>query len=422
MMKISKKYYISSLNGNDNNDGLSETTAFNSLHKISGLDLVNGDKIYLECGSVFNNQWLHLKNLDGIEITSYGNGVKPKINANGQGVWYQDYGTELDNPVHVYQGYVSSAILLFDISNVKISNIQITNKPTFTEDYKAPFKMDRTGIAVVAKNRGTIENIVLDDIIVRDVYGNVYNKHMNNGGIYFTAFTPDNENLTGVARYDGVKIENCLVYKTSRWGIAVGYTYKHAEFQGALLDSSIFKKYGNENIVIKNNYVKEVGGDGITPMYALKPVVSNNVCDTIATEINDEWYMYPNDRGGKVAAGIWPWKCKNAFFRNNEGLNTRLNQDGMPWDADSGDGTLYEYNYSRLNEGGCVMFCLQESINNTFRNNVSDDDLVGTISPSENPDALLENNVFYVREGVPFVRKDMGGGNFIEINNKHIIK
>lgn len=28
------------------------------------------------------------------------------------------------------------------------------------------------------------------------------------------------------------------------------------------------------------------------------------------------------------------------------------NQDGQAWDADSGDGTVYQYNYSYVNEGG----------------------------------------------------------------------
>ena len=69
---------------------------------------------------------------------------------------------------------------------------------------------------------------------------------------------------------------------------------------------------------------------------------------------------------------------------------------------------------------GCVMFCMQEAIHNTFRNNVSYDDLGGTISPSENPDALLTDNIFYVRKGVPFVRKNMDGGNFTEENNQII--
>ena len=56
------------------------------------------------------------------------------------------------------------------------------------------------------------------------------------------------------------------------------------------------------------------------------------------------------------------------------------------------------------------MFCLDEAIHNTFSHNVSYDDLGGTISPSLNPDALLSHNIFYVREGVPFVRNQMGGG------------
>lgn len=89
----------------------------------------------------------------------------------------------------------------------------------------------------------------------------------------------------------------------------------------------------------------------------------------------------------------------------------------MAYDADSGDGTIYEYNYSRQNEGGCIMFCLQEAIHNTFRHNVSFDDLGGTVSPSENPDALLAHNTFYVRKGVPFIRNKMDGGAYTEEDN-----
>ena len=181
---------------------------------------------------------------------------------------------------------------------------------------------------------------------------------------------------------------------------------------------AVFLNYGHENMQIRNNYVKEAGGDGITPMYALRPLVEHNTADSVACEINDRIYCEPGDRMGKVAAGIWPWKCKDALFRYNEVTDTRLNQDGMAYDADSGDGTVYESNYSRQNEGGCVMFCLQEAIHNTFRDNISYDDLGGTISPSENPDALLQDNVYYVRRGVPFVRKNMDGGSFTQVNDR----
>ena len=84
--------------------------------------------------------------------------------------------------------------------------------------------MNRTGVAAVAQNKGTIDHIYLDDLYVHDVIGNVYDKHMNNGGIYFTVAMPENEAETGIAKYDDVKIENCYVDYVNRWGIAVGYT------------------------------------------------------------------------------------------------------------------------------------------------------------------------------------------------------
>ena len=71
-----------------------------------------------------------------------------------------------------------------------------------------------------------------------------------------------------------------------------------------------------------------------------------------------------------TAAAIWPWKCKTALFQYNEVYNTVYNQDGQAWDADSGDGTIYQYNYSCNNGGGCVMFCEGESVNNIFRYNI----------------------------------------------------
>ncbi len=411
-------YYVSSLNGNDKNDGLSKETPFLTLDKINSLEINCGDKILLEKGSVFCDSFLHLKNCGDInaqpiEIASYGEGDSmPKIEANGKGIWYQDYGNELDAPTHVYKGNVSSAILLYDTENIILRDIEITNKGSekTAEEYSAADKTDKTGVAVVAQNRGTLHSIVLDKLFIHDVNGNVYNKHMNNGGIYMTCFKPKDEAKTGVARYDGVTVKNCFVKKVSRWGIAVGYSYKHKEFATKELKEDTFKKYGHENILICNNYVKFAGGDAITPMYALTPLVEHNVSDSCAREMNDRVYRYPEKRMGKVAAAIWPWKCKNALFRFNEAVDTKLNQDGMAYDADSGDGTVYEYNYSRLNEGGCVMFCLQEAIHNTFSHNLSYDDLGGTISPASNPDAYISENRFFVRKGVPFKRRKMRNG------------
>lgn len=426
MRDLCTTYYVSSRTGNDANDGKSRERAFATLSAVNGLTLRPGDNVLLEAGSVFAGQYLRITNSGTkdapIVIGSYGEGDLPRIDAEGNGIWYQDYGQPLDSPTHVYRDYVSSSVLLYDAEYVTVQDLEITNRGTEIpgETYSAPHKMNRTGVAVVAKDRGVRSGITLRNLFIHDVNGNVYDKHMNNGGIYATALKPTEEAASGVARYRDFLVEGCFVYRTSRWGIAVGYTYQHEKFQGVELAEETFLKYGHENLVIRDNYVKETGGDGITAMYALRPLVEHNMTDSVACEINDRIYREPENRAGKVAAAIWPWKCKDALFRYNEAVDTRLNQDGMAYDADSGDGTVYEYNYSRANEGGCVMFCLQEAVHNTFRHNVSFNDLGGTISPSENPDALIEENTFYVRKGVPFVRKNMGGGNYVEKDNRFI--
>lgn len=421
-MQGGKIWYVSSVNGSDENDGRSREQPFETLFAINRMKLYPGDQVLLERGSVFRGQYLHLSVCGTKEapilIGAYGEGALPRIEAKGQGIWYQDYGTELDSPAHTRAGYVSSAVLLYDCAYLTVRDIAVTNQGEIIgERYEAPHKMNRTGVAVVAQNGGTLREIHLADLEIQNVNGNVYDKHMNNGGIYFTCLKPEHEEETGIARYEGVSVTGCHVQKVSRWGIAVGYSYTCREFMKAELEEELFVKYGHRDIRIADNYVKEAGGDGITVMYALRPLVEHNTADSCAGEMNDRIYRFPEKRGGKVAAGIWPWKCRDALLQYNEAVDTRLNQDGMAWDADSGDGTVYQYNYSRLNEGGCVMFCLEEAVHNTFCHNVSFDDLGGTISPSMNPDAWLHHNTFVRRKGVPFLREHMDGGKFVEEEN-----
>ena len=420
---VGTTYYVSTLDGKDSNNGTSEDSAFYSLQKISELTLQPGDRILLERGSVFTNGYLHLYNQKGtaenpIVIDAYGDEQKaaPLIETNGQGIWYQDYGKQLDNARHVYKGYVSSSVLLYDTEYVEVQNIAMTNDTLEVDTaYNALDAMNRTGVAAVAQNGGTLDHIYLKNLDISNVKGNVYDKHMNNGGIYFTVFQPKNEAETGIARYNDILIENCKLDNVNRWGIAVGYTAYHDRFNAAEISDETIAAYGATNVVIKNNYVKDAGGDAITTMYCDRPVIEYNVSDGVARQINPTDYSETDF--GRVAAGIWPWKCKNALFQYNEAFDTCQNQDGQAWDADWGDGTLYQYNYSHNNSGGAVMFCGIDAVNNTFRYNISQNDLGGVINPAGNPDAHVYNNVFYVKEGVPFIRSGMSGGNMTVENN-----
>lgn len=395
-----RDYYISSLNGDNSNDATTEDKAWETLDKLVGVDLQPGDRVLLESGSVFNG-FIHLKDVSGtkenpIEITKYGGEAKPIINGDGEGVWYQDYVQPMDNSGHRSKGYVSSTVLLYDTDFIKINNLEITNK---SDDFdylsasdKVSARMDRTGVAAIAKNGGTMESIYLEDLYIHYVDGNIQDKHMNNGGIQMNVSKPDNESETGIARYDDIVIRGCHVKDVSRAGIVMGYTYNHGKFNGAAIDDETVKKYGHTNILIEENYVQNSGNDAICVMYSYRPLIQKNVSDRAGVDMLEYSYWQ------NFCATIWPWKCKDAIFQNNEAFDTigQNNGDGQAWDIDWSDGTVYQYNYSHNNGGGAMLICLNEAYNGVFRYNISQNDLNSLITFQGNPLAKIYNNVFYV--------------------------
>ena len=260
---------------------------------------------------------------------------------------------------------------------------------------------------------------MLENLYVHDVKGNIIDKHMLNGGIYFGSFLPDGveSNTTAIAeedipRYDDLVIEGCHVENVSRWGIAAAYTAYHNKMQSlTAIPDEISRQWGSTNVIMRNNYVKDVGGDGITPMHCFRPIVEYNVCQGGGKYIREDLFPNTNHR---VAAGVWPWKCKDALFRRNECFDMQNylhgNNDAQAWDADSGDGTIYEYNYSHGNSGGAVMFCAGQAYKSTFRYNISQNDERGMLCIPGNPDAHVYNNTFYIKEGVNIIPNDFKNG------------
>ena len=442
-------YYVDSIGGKDSNDGTSESKAFKTLDKVNDLNLEPGDTVLLKKGSVFEDQALKFTKEDSgtaeapVKVSTYGEGKRPQINTNGHGQWELNYGNPLDNQNHKWKGTVSSSILIEDAEYLEIEGLELTNDRESSTDtekdkkYNDADAMDRTGVAGVAKDNGTVDHIVLNDLYIHDVTGNVYNKHMTNGGIYFIVAKPTNEGETGIARYNDVQIRNCSLNKVNRWGIAVGYTYQWGQFQTGELPDATMAKYGSSNVVIENNYLNHVGGDAITTMYLDRPLIQYNVSENAAEQINTKDYSKnqpsldangnPNGTqgvgAGRVAAGIWPWKCKNAIFQYNECFKTLNaasgNGDGQPWDADYGDGTNYQYNYSHGNTASTIMFCGPESVNNTFRYNISQNEDMGPLDPAGNSgNCQVYNNTFYIKEGLNTIwHRSHGNGGPVDMEN-----
>ena len=436
-------YYVSSTHGDDGNAGTDKGHPWKTLDKVNAIatDLKPGDSVLLERGSTFQDQYLHIKDTSGtadapITIADYGDAsAKPVIAANGVkgSRWYQNYRASVGN--HQNKGTVSSAILLKDVSYITVKNLEITNddpdvydpidtwKWTDTADSdgtkldRSADRMDRTGVAGIAENGTTMSHVTLEGLNIHDVDGNIYNKHMANGGIYFMAhYARENKSAADntwlqnhISRFDHITIKNNIVKDVDRWGIAVGYTaylnFIDAAWGDGSIDDDLIAKYGQTNVTIENNYVKGAGGDAITLMYCDRPVIQYNVGDSVSKHMNDVDYPHDAAHGGRyggwVAAGIWPWRCKDPIFQYNEMYNNlnseHGNGDGQAWDADYGDGTLYQYNYSYGNSFASLMICNQYAINTTFRYNISQNDRRGVFDlPGNGPGNHIYNNTVYI--------------------------
>lgn len=79
-------YYVSYTDGNDNNNGISSSTPWKTLAKVSSMTFSAGDQILLKCGDTWSAQTLTLQGsgtpTNPIILSSYGTGNRPIISPN----------------------------------------------------------------------------------------------------------------------------------------------------------------------------------------------------------------------------------------------------------------------------------------------------------------------------------------------------
>ncbi|WP_162261463.1 immunoglobulin-like domain-containing protein [Schleiferilactobacillus perolens] len=155
------------------------------------------------------------------------------------------------------------------------------------------------------------------------------------------------------------------------------------------MSQELMDKYYHRDVVISHNLVENVGGDGIVPMFSYKPLIEYNVSRG-ACQTGKEY----GEAAGWYSAAIWPWRCYGALFQYNEASDTvaELNGDGMAFDCDYGENTVYQYNYSHDNGGGFVLFVKSEGLGSVFRYNVSVNDRREIILASNTLPAHFYNN------------------------------
>lgn len=140
-------YYVDSEGGDDGNTGISDSTAWKTITKLNDVTFMPGDNILLKAGSVWNNQYLELKgsgtSASAIVIDKYGDGSKPVINGNGDGV--------------TVDGSYKAVIALYNQQYWEINNLEITNDDIFSQDDDSD--VHRRAISIIAANMGAVNHI-----------------------------------------------------------------------------------------------------------------------------------------------------------------------------------------------------------------------------------------------------------------------
>lgn len=369
---VTHNYYFDPLSGSDSASGTSSNSAFRSLTRISHLKLLPGDSILLRSGAVFHEfMYISCKGDSGkpIVIGKYGGWERPHIKGDA---------TQLQ-AVHIY-----------NCEHIVIRDLEISNR------CDTPV-INLNGLLVQVRDYGTAKDITLDNLYVHDVYGCLI-KEKGGGNAIQLLNVAENDSLLRSSRFDGLIVQNCHIQNCQRNGIMMWGNWVRRKWNPSL------------NVIIRNNLIEGVPGDGIVPVACESPLIEYNIMRDCpgtlpATEACD---------------GIWPWSCDNATIQYNIVSDHKSVVDGYGFDSDwNSTNSLFQYNLSYNNDGGFLLVCnpggwaKDWNIGNTgtvVRYNVSINDGIRSYIPEgkkkyfspvihmtgELKNSLIEKNLFYV--------------------------
>lgn len=299
-------YYIDANTGNDNNSGLSPEDAFATLKNLNSVKLLPGTNILLKSGTKYRGP---------VEFVGSGTSPNPII--------ISSYGGE-QKPLIEGLGVEKYAVKILNSNYLELSNIEITNTGNERE-------AGRRGVIIEAKDCKLSKNIILDNLFIHDVNGSLVKK--DGGG---SAILWQNQGSNIKTKFDSLIIQNCHIKDCTRNAInSRGYTNRD-------------NWYPSTNVIIRNNLIEGVPGDGIVPIGTDGTIIEYNVmrnCPDMMTV-------------GDAAAGIWPWSSDNTHIQFNEVSGHKAKWDAQGFDSDwNCINTTIQYNYSHDNYGGFLLVC-----------------------------------------------------------------
>ncbi|KQM63287.1 hypothetical protein ASE75_12500 [Sphingomonas sp. Leaf17] len=347
--------HVDSRRGDDRRDGATPATALRTLRALGSRPLAPGTVVLLRAGSRWTEPLRVTRSGTAqhpIVYRPYGRGARPRIDAGG---------------------VADAAVTIVNAGHVRVSGLELTNQGASGGGAK------RRGVSILAHDIGTLRDIRVDRMFIHDVNGS--NDHKDTGGIVF-----ETVGARVPSRFAGLVIERNLIRHVDRSGIVASSDQLNRA-----------RWFPSIAVVIRDNYLEDMSGDGITPWATDGALVEHNVVRSAAR------------RAPGYNAGLWQWSTDNTLIQLNDVADTHGTRDGQGYDSDyNSRGTTFLYNYSHGNEGGFMLLCTpvrrdpQENIGNSgtiVRHNISHDDRTRTFALSGADDVLVERNAVYTPAG-----------------------
>jgi len=375
-------YYISISDGDDNNDGKSESKPFKNLGKINSITFSAGDKIKFKNGDSWKGY---------LKIRGSGSSGSPIV--------IDSYGNSNSKPVIDGHGYQAS-VFLQNVEYIEINNLELKNEASHRKSDGTLRLMDdsnrngmdeRFGILVLRFGAGkNINHIKVSNVKISNIYptpSNQDNKHKGYG-IRFESYNDGDINY-----YDGITIDNVDISLTGHYGIHIVN-----RMNGAQAD------YYHRNIKITNSKFYDTGGSGIVMARSKNILVENSEFKgTGSTKDSRMW-----ERG----SGLWTYTCNDAVIQKNIFENAYGPQDSFGAHIDWGcERVVVQYCLSKNNFGGFVEI-LGENLNCGYRYNISIGD--GTRTGAHN------GKIFWVSDFAGTNRRVGSKNNFIYNNTVYV--
>lgn len=394
-------YYVDADGGDDENDGTSPQTAFQTLDKLNSMTFAPGDTILFQRGDEWMGQFRPKgSGAEGTPITvsSYGEGdERPVLN----GAVEDAVADQIHQPNSDVVRDIYSTVYLENVEYWEITGLEIMNDDDVTTEYAGD--KWRAGIRVVI-NVDTLPGDydgVTSHIHIRDNYiHNIDGMHEHTdvthnsldkeaGGITVQVIADtlkDKNSYTLKARFDDLRIEQNHFKDVSVLGVRAITHYVFANDADFYITGLTRDEQWSTNVYIGHNLMENMWVDGIIVRASTAPLVEyNTVLD------------FEQVKGG---VGIWNTVTHDAVIQYNEVAYGHeipgKSGDGCAFDIDSYSyDTTYQYNYSHDILYGHLMF-MGGTQGSVVRYNISEDD--GCFirhSSSAGSTAQVYNNTYY---------------------------